>query len=166
MKPKYLLVLPILAIAAALYVLLVQDSKPAPEVVFQTLDGRTVQTSQLRGKVVLVNFWATTCPSCVKEMPQMAATHTQFANKGYETIAVAMSYDPPEQVQAFAQQKQLPFTIAFDPQGKIAESFGGVRLTPTSFLIDKEGRIVQQYLGEPDFAKLRRTIDSLLSQSS
>ena len=134
----------------------------APDVTVPTLDGKTLALKTLRGKVVLVNFWATTCTTCVSEMPSMVKTYNAFAPRGYEMIAIAMEYDRPDWVLNFTQKNALPFTVALDPKGDAARAFGDVRLTPTTFLIDKQGRIVQKFLGAPDFAKLNATIEELL----
>lgn len=143
------------------------DQKPtAPNVAFSLIDGKTVDTGALRGKVVLVNFWATSCTTCVGEMPQLVKTYDQFAPKGFDLVAVAMRYDSPDFVRNFAQQRQLPFTVAYDASGAAAKAFKDVRLTPTSFLIDKSGRIVKQYVGPPDFPELHRLIDRLLAQNA
>lgn len=136
----------------------------APDVSFTTLDGQTRQLSSLKGKVVLVNFWATTCTTCVAEMPKLIETYNKFAPKGFETVAIAMDYDPPEYVRNYAQKNGLPFTVALDSGGKAAKGFEDVRLTPTTFLLDKQGRVVQKYLGEPDFAKLHALLDKLLAE--
>jgi peroxiredoxin len=138
--------------------------QPAPQVTFKTLDGRTFDTASLKGKVVLVNFWATSCVTCVAEMPRMVETHKTFAAQGFETIAVAMSYDPPNYVMRFAQNKALPFAVALDVDGSVAKGFGDVRMTPTTFLIDKRGKIVKSYLGEPDFAKLQQLVSEKLKE--
>ena len=124
---------------------------PVPEVKFRTLTGEAINTSDLRGKVVLVNFWATSCVTCVKEMPQVVATHDKFKARGLDTLAVAMSYDPPAYVANFASSRKLPFGVAIDNTGDVAKQFGQVQLTPTSFLINKRGEIVKRYVGEPDF---------------
>jgi len=160
-----------LSLLAALLVaagawLLLRDSSlgPAPASRFVLMDGSTLTTADLRGRVVLVNFWATTCTSCVAEMPKLVATHEKFHARGYETLAVAMSYDPPSYVVNFAQTRKLPFKIAFDNTGTIASAWGDVRLTPTSYLVDKRGAIVKRYVGEPDFDELHRLIDTLLQQ--
>lgn len=134
----------------------------APDVALPTLDGKTLALKDLRGKVVLVNFWATTCTTCVGEMPRMTQTYNSFASRGYQMVAVAMEYDRPDWVANFTKKNALPFTVALDPKGDAARAFGGVMLTPTSFLIDKRGRIVQKFLGAPDFAKLNATIEQLL----
>jgi peroxiredoxin len=118
----------------------------------------------MRGKVLLVNFWATSCTTCVAEMPQIVATHERFKSRGYETVAVAMSYDPPAYVARFAETRKLPFGVAIDNTGAIAKSFGDVQMTPTTFLIDKQGRVVKRYLGAPDFAALHTLIGELLAE--
>ena len=143
------------------------DQKPdAPNASFSLLDGKTVDLSAYRGKVVLVNFWATSCTTCVGEMPELVKTYDQLNPKGFDLVAVAMSYDNPEFVRNFVQQRQLPFTVAFDASGQTAKSFKDVRLTPTSFLIDKSGHIVKQYVGTPNFAELHQLIDNLLARQA
>ena len=134
----------------------------APESNFVLLDGSRASTTDLRGKVTLVNFWATTCVTCVKEMPALVATHQKFAERGYETVAVAMAYDPPHWVLNFAQTRQLPFKVAIDNTGEIAKAWGDVKLTPTTYLLDKEGRIVKRYVGEPEMGALHQLIEELL----
>jgi peroxiredoxin len=138
---------------------------PAPDSTFVLLDGAKTTTADLKGKVTLVNFWATTCVSCVKEMPALASTYNKYKDQGFETVAVAMSYDPPAWVLNFAQTRQLPFKVALDNTGEIAQSWGDVKLTPTTYLVDKQGRIVKRYVGEPDFAALHTLIEKLLAQS-
>ena len=130
------------------------------------LQGQAIALARFSGKPLLVNFWATTCTTCIGEMPRMVETYKALAPNGYEMVAIAMDYDRPDWVLAYAQKNALPFTVALDIKGEAAQAFGGVRLTPTSFLIDKQGRIVQQFLGEPDFVKLKATISELLKQSA
>lgn len=137
----------------------------APDVTFTSLSGQRIDLKSLRGKVVMVNFWATSCSTCVHEMPQMVDTYNRFRNRGLDFIAVAMSYDPPNYVLNFAETRKLPFTVSLDPQDKLAKSFGDVKLTPTTFLIDKDGSIIKRYVGEPDFAALHRLLDKTLGAS-
>ena len=136
-----------------------------PSVSYILLDGQQGSTDGLRGKVVLVSFWATSCAACVAEMPQLVATHNQFKDRAYDTLAVAMRYDPPAYVAHFAASRQLPFGVAIDNTGEIARRLGDVQLTPTSVLIDKHGRIVERYVGAPDFAALRARVESLLAET-
>jgi peroxiredoxin len=135
----------------------------APESTFVLLDGSKATTAGLRGKVTLVNFWATTCVTCVKEMPALVSTHLKYAPRGYDTVAVAMSYDPPAWVLNFAQSRQLPFKVALDNTGDIAKAWGDVKLTPTTYLLDKQGRIVKRYVGEPEMDALHQLIEELLA---
>jgi peroxiredoxin len=129
------------------------------------LQGERVETAALRGKVVLINFWATSCSTCVAEMPKLVETHNKFAARGLETVAMAMSYDPEAQVRAYADRNALPFKVALDAGDAVARGFGGVRLTPTTFLIDRRGRIVHKYLGKPDFPALRALLEKLLAET-
>jgi peroxiredoxin len=137
----------------------------APETRFVLLDGSQTSTQALKGKVVLVNFWATSCISCVAEMPQLIQTHQKYHARGYETMAVAMSYDPPAYVVNFSQSRQLPFMVAIDNTGAVAKAWGDVKITPTTYLVNKRGQIVKQYVGEPDFAAMHQLIEKLLAES-
>lgn len=136
--------------------------REAPPLVGQTLDGRTLTLEQLRGKPVLVTFWATTCPSCVEEIPHLTELYRELNPKGLEIIGVAMAYDPPEQVRAMARQRQIPYPIVLDSEERIAREFDNVQLTPTSVLVSPEGRIVQYRLGLLDMPELRNTIAGML----
>ena len=137
----------------------------APESSFVLLDGSSLSAQQLQGQVALINFWATSCTSCVAEMPDLIATHQKFKDRGFDTVAVAMSYDPPSYVVNFAQSRQLPFKVAIDNTGAVARAWGDVKLTPTTFLVDKRGQIVKRFVGTPDFVELHQLIDKLLAKS-
>lgn len=141
------------------------DTSAAPETRVTLLDGSSRTTADLKGKVVLVNFWATSCATCVAEMPMIVSTYEKFRPRGYETIAVAMSYDPPSYVVNFAQTRKLPFSVAIDNTGAAAKAWGDVKLTPTTFLVNKQGQIVKRYVGQPDFAELHKLIDRLLAET-
>lgn len=136
-----------------------------PDVTLTTIQGEKLTAAELRGKVVLVNFWATSCVTCVKEMPKLVATYRKHRDRGFETIAVAMSYDPPNYVLRYAEKNALPFKVVLDPVGAAARAFGDVSLTPTTFVIDRRGTIVKRYLGEPDFAELDRLIEGKLAEA-
>lgn len=135
-----------------------------PTVAYTLLDGTQHSTQDFRGQVVLVNFWATSCSTCVKEMPKLAETFDKFKDRGFRTVAVAMSYDPPAYVANFAQTRKLPFEVAIDNTGEIARAFKHVQLTPTTFLLNQRGEIVKRYVGEPDFAALHELVEDLLKQ--
>lgn len=135
----------------------------APDVTFINLQGKKITTQSLRGKVVMVNFWATDCATCIKEMPEMIGTFNKFKDQGLEFVAVAMKYDPPNYVINFTETRKLPFTVALDSGGDIATAFNGVKMTPTTFVIDKNGKIIKQYLGMPDFAALHALLQKELA---
>ena len=172
MKTNRLLAIGVVALAlavaavAAFFGLASARRDAAPEVAYTLIDGRQGTLQALRGKVVLVSFWSMNCDTCVNEMPSIVATDGKFRSQGYETLAVAMSYDPPASVARFVAYNKLPFPVALDNAGKIAKSFGEVRQTPTAFLVDKRGRIVERYIGAPDFAALQRLIESLLAEQA
>ena len=157
-----LIAVAVLAIAGAL-VYALMEKPAAPAATFTTLEGKSISLADLRGKIVLVNFWATSCPGCVKEMPDLVETYKQYKDRGFEIVAVAMSYDPPNYVANFAKTRQLPFPVALDVNGEHARAFGNVQLTPTSFLIGKDGRIIEEKLGDLDFPKLKALLDKELS---
>lgn len=134
------------------------------DVNFIGVHGDRFAMSSLKGKVVLVNFWATSCMVCVSEMPKMVQTYEKYRDQGLETVAVAMAYDPPDRVFAYAQQNKLPFRVTLDIFGKAMQAFGGIRGTPTIFLVDRRGKIVQRFEGEPDFGKLGILIERELAR--
>ena len=137
----------------------------APESTFVLLDGSRQTTADMKGKVTLVNFWATSCTTCVAEMPQLVATYDKFKGRGYETIAVAMQYDPPSYVVNFAETRKLPFKVAIDNTGKVAQAWGDVKLTPTTYIVNKQGQIVKKYVGAPNFDELHKLIEKLLAEA-
>ncbi|HYP82661.1 TlpA disulfide reductase family protein [Variovorax sp.] len=162
-----------IAVAAVMAVLLVggvgiyldSGASAAPPSTFVLLDGSKKNTQDLQGKVTLVNFWATSCTTCVAEMPEVMATYEKYRSRGYDTVAVAMSYDPPAYVVNFAQSRKLPFKVAIDNTGAVAKAWGDVQLTPTSYLVNKRGEIVKTYVGAPDFDELHKLIEKLLAQA-
>ena len=153
----------VLAIGTGIYLTTAVSAAPAST--FVLLDGSQKSTNDLKGKVTLVNFWATSCVTCVGEMPKVIATYDKYKAQGYDTLAVAMSYDPPSYVVNFAETRKLPFKVAIDNTGSVAQAWGDAKLTPTTYLVNKRGEIVKRYVGEPDFAELHKLIESLLAEA-
>lgn len=139
--------------------------KTAPEVSFTTLEGKVLAPGDYKGEVMLVNFWATSCTTCVKEMPKLVDTYNKYQPQGFKTIAVAMHYDRPDYVVHFAKTRALPFDVALDPEGKIAQAYNSVKITPTTYLLNRKGEIVKTYVGEPDFAELHKLIEKSLLET-
>ena len=152
-------------VIALLSVLLItlNDKKQAPELTFNTIEGKKILMSSLKGQIVLVNFWATDCPGCIAEMPKLVETYNTYHAKGLEIIAVAMPTDPISQVQNYAQKNKLPFPVVHDGDGEITTHFDDVRLTPTTFMIDQKGHLMGKIIGEMDFTALRSQLDKSLA---
>lgn len=136
----------------------------APESTFVLLDGSQKTTNDLKGKVTLVNFWATSCVTCVGEMPEVINTYNKYKDKGFDTLAIAMSYDPPSYVVNFVESRKLPFKVALDNTGQVAKAWGDVQLTPSTFIVNKRGEIVKSYVGAPNFEELHKLIEKLLAE--
>lgn len=134
----------------------------APDIAVKTLDGRTLALADLRGRPLLVTFWATSCPSCLKEIPHLAALHTELNPAGLEILAIAMAYDPPNRVVELTRNRALPYTVALDLDGTAARAFGNVRLTPSTFLIDPQGHVIRQQIGLLDLTQWRKSLERML----
>lgn len=139
--------------------------RQAPDITLSTITGEKILLKSLQGKPVLLTFWATDCPGCIKEIPHLKALHRDYVDSGVKIIAVAMYYDRPDNVIAMTKDKQLPYNIALDPMAEASKAFGNVRLTPTSFLIAPDGSIAMHKLGEFDESDMRRRLDSFIKES-
>jgi thiol-disulfide isomerase/thioredoxin len=153
----------LLSMVGGFYFLKTTGNSVAPNSNFILLDASRTTSADFKGKVTLVNFWETSCTTCIDEMPKLVATYEKYHIKGFETVAVAMSEDPPSYVVNYAQTRKLPFKVAIDNTGVIAKDWGDVKLTPTTYLLNKQGEIVKRYVGEPDFAELHTLIEKLLA---
>ncbi|NPA41658.1 MAG: TlpA family protein disulfide reductase [Aquificae bacterium] len=157
----------ILLVALLLYMALFTNSqqappglgkgKPAPDFKLKTLDGKEVSLSDYRGKVVLINFWATWCPPCREEMPLFESVYRKYKDKGFEILAISTdaSIDP---VRKFVREFKLSFPILYDDKNVV--NLYSVQGLPTSFLIDREGKIVKVRLGK--YKEIERDVKELL----
>lgn len=131
----------------------------APQgVVFQLIDGRRIALDDLRGRPVLVSFWATTCPACLREIPHLKALYREAAPQGLVMVAVAMPYDPPSEVLAMVADRELPYDVAVDVQGRVLRAFGRVPGTPTHFLMNGAGDIVLHHVGPLDTRRVLEVV--------
>ena len=130
-----------------------------------TINGEKITSTDLLGKVVLINFWATDCPGCIAEMPGLINTYNKYKNQNFELIAVSMFYDPPSHVLSFSKNNNLPFPVVLDIEKKIAAQFNNVTLTPTSFLIDHKGKIINQIIGEINFDEFDLLLQKAIKKS-
>lgn len=134
-----------------------------PEFQISELSGKVTTQADLAGKVVVINFWATSCTTCVKEMPHMIEVYKEFAPQGLDFLAIAMSYDPPMYVMNFAKTRSLPFRVAMDSEGKAAKAFGKIELTPTTIILNHEGKVLKTYVGEPNWNEFRAVLKTALA---
>lgn len=134
------------------------------QLTFKTLSGEQLTVSEATGPL-LINFWSTSCVVCIAEMPDMAQLYEDYVDRGLELVAVSMPYDPPNHVLELAQARQLPFPVALDVTGEAVDAFGDIQGTPTTFLLDAEGRLVKRYIGAIPFEGLRKELDQLLGVS-
>ncbi len=123
----------------------------APDFTLKTFQGDTVTLSKLRGKVVLVNFWATWCPPCRAEMPSMETLYQTLKDRGLEMLAVNVEEDAQEVLKDFLQKNPHSFTIPLDTQMRVQEMYNVYRF-PETFVIDKNGVIVDHIIGARDWA--------------
>ncbi len=163
--PRGLILAAVLSATVAILLIATFTWTPAvPQVVFVSIQGEKIASADLRGRVVLINFWATDCVICIKEMPEMVRTYDRYRERGLEFIAVAMRHDPPNYVIHYTEKNRLPFKVALDPMGELATAFGSVTFTPTTFVVDRRGRIVLKITGAPDFAKLNALLEEKLKE--
>lgn len=136
-----------------------QNIPPATSV--QTVDGKTIDLDSLKGKPYLLTFWSTSCPGCVDEIPHLVELNKKMQGTGFQVIAVAMSYDTPDEIKAMRAQKGMTYTVAYDKTGELANKFG-IRVTPTSFMISSDGKIKTRRMGEWTPAELEQTANDML----
>jgi len=134
----------------------------APDFTLRDVNGRTVTLASLKGKVILLNFWATWCPPCKAEMPSMNKLYNEIKAKGFEVVAVSTDngFSP---VKEFLAKTHLDFTVLFDEQKVVAREYK-VFSMPTTFLIDRNGFIVEKFYGEYEWTdpEVRKQIEKLL----
>lgn len=163
-KSRLILALAVLMLLASVYFWLSPAGvQAAPNVKLPVMGTeRYIELNELKGRPVLVTFWATSCASCVKEIPQLIELYNKLNPKGFELVAIAMSHDRPDFVMEIKKQRNLPYLVSYDATGEISAAFGGIRVIPAMFLINPQGQIVQQKLGEINMAHLHDQILAML----
>jgi len=154
----------LLVAAAALLWFIPDGPDTIPDIAVVTVDGEQLALTSLLGKPVLVTFWATSCSTCVREMPHLVDLYRELSPQGLEIVAIAMYYDPPNRVLAMREARDIPYTVALDIHADAARAFGNVRLTPTAFLVAPDGRVVYRKTGALPFKRLRQDIATMLEQ--
>lgn len=169
MKIKTILTTVLLALLVSAFVAwLWQNAQPrnAPDLIFKTIANRDIALKDLRGKPVIVTFWATDCPACIKEIPHLIELYQRYHSRGLEIIAVAMYYDPPSHVVEMSRLKQLPYPVALDLRAEHSKAFGTILGTPTTFLISPQGMIVDRKTGLFDLRVMEEKIEELFANEN
>ncbi len=151
-----------IAMAYGLFVYLNDQNQSAPDVTFTTIEGRSFKLSDLKGKMVIVNFWATSCAACLDEMPDLIRIYKDYHARGLEVVAVAMPYDPPIQVLTYTRRRGLPFPVMHDGFSEVSSRFNEVSLTPTTYLVDQQGFIIRRIQGRFDKNAVTRILNKNL----
>ena len=133
----------------------------APDFELATLEGDIYRLSERRGKVVLVNFWATWCGPCVRETPALVALQNEWSDEPFEIVGVSLDQEGFEVIEPFAERYEVSYPLVVD-DGSVADSFGGVYAMPSSFIVDKEGRIAHRVIGEIHVDDLRDRLKELM----
>ncbi|MDH5446163.1 MAG: TlpA family protein disulfide reductase [Gammaproteobacteria bacterium] len=161
---KILLFIVLITGFAGLYACKSETKHPdISQVSFQLITGEHLKLSQLKGRPVIVTFWATTCVACIREIPDLLELYHQYSAQGLEIIAVAMPYDRPDHVLEFSQARKLPYPVALDIDAKVVRSFGNVKLTPNNFLINPDNQIQHHQIGILDKDKTIKWLQATLS---
>jgi thiol-disulfide isomerase/thioredoxin len=135
--------------------------EPAPDVELKTIDGRAFRLSEYRGRVVLLNFWATWCGPCKAEIPALNALNRELAPRGFEVVGVT-TQDTPQLVRQYQKDFKQEYTVAFGDES-VATSYA-VGVLPTTFFIDRQGRVRQTVIGEKTRAYFESVLGPLLDE--
>ena len=122
----------------------------APEFMLKNLTGDTVRLEQFRGDYILLNFWATWCQPCVKEMPSMKQLQQHYKDKGLQIVAISLDKDQEAKVAAFVARLNLTFPILLDPDGIVSDPYGANAL-PSTFILNPDGQVIAAAKGERDW---------------
>ncbi len=134
---------------------------PAPAWKLQDLDGKTVQLSDFKGKVVVLDFWATWCPPCRAEIPDFIALQNQYRDKGLVVVGVSLDQGGPGVVSSFAKSQGMNYPVVMGTDD-VAALYGDIQAIPTTFVIDRSGKVVAKHEGETDKATFAGEITKAL----
>jgi cytochrome c-type biogenesis protein len=137
------------------------NAEPAPDVELKTTDGKPLKLSELRGQVVLLNFWATWCVPCRSEIPSLNAMHRDLAGRGFKVLGVT-TQDSADLVREYQKDVKQDYTVALGDEGVATKYAVGV--LPTTFIIDRQGRIRHKVIGEKSRAQFEALINPLLDE--
>ncbi len=138
-----------------------KERQPAPNFSLQDSQGRTVRLADYKGKVILLDFWATWCGPCKIEIPWFIEFQRQYKDRGFSVIGVSMDEGGWEVVRPFVDEMRMNYPVLIG-NDDTTSAYGGVDVLPTTFIIDKQGRIVATHMGLTSRSEFEDTIKSLL----
>lgn len=145
----------------------VKVGEAAPDFIFKDRNGKTLRLTDFRGKVVVINFWASWCLPCREEMPDLQAVYDEYQEQGLVVLGINTTYlDSLENAYAFIDDLRLTFPIVFDETGEVAEQSYLVRGLPTSFWVDQDGIVRLAVVGAMTREKMVDTVHQLLPYQS
>ena len=162
-RALFIFLLVLLVTAAGIYRLMPPRLSQVPDITLVSVDGKELRLAGYRGRPLLITFWSTTCSSCVAEIPHLIELYRELAPQGLEIIGITMAHDPPNQVLGMRKNRGIPYPVTLDIHADAARAFGDIRVTPTTFLIGPDGRVVQHKVGTLDMAGLRREILAMIA---
>jgi len=133
----------------------------APAWTLRDLAGKPVNSDQFKGKVVVIDFWATWCPPCRKEIPGFVDLHRRYADKGLVIVGIALDRMGPSAIKTFVEKFGMKYPVVIG-DARIAETFGGIEAIPTTFVIDRTGKIVGKHVGYEGRETFEKEIKPLL----
>lgn len=122
----------------------------APDFLIYDLENRPIRLSDFKGKLLLLNFWATWCPPCVEEIPHLEKLFQNYSKRGLVVLGISLDEVDNITVQTFVKKNEMTYPVAMS-QKKLEKDFGGIRAIPTSFLIDRNGKIIKKWVGYRDY---------------
>lgn len=164
--PPIPLIVLLLAICASLWGLAGSSPDQMPVHTFNSIRGNRIDAGDLTHRPVLVSFWSTSCVICRTEMPKLAGLYRHLHSRGLQIIAVAMPYDPPDQVVQVSSAEHFPYPVTLDLNSRIARAFGYIDATPTTFLIAPDGHVVFRHEGRLNLPALKNLLQSMLARPS
>jgi len=138
--------------------------KAAPSFTLQDLNGKPVSLSDFKGKVIVLDFWATWCPPCVIEIPHFIELYEQYKDQGFAMVGISLDREGISVVKSFVRKYQINYPILMT-DGQVDRVYGGITAIPTTFVIDSAGNIRQKYIGYRDKAVFEADIKALLTEA-